>query len=334
MLSHLREVCSEDRTKDHALAEMLKDISLSHREVERLTGVDRRRLKTAEPQPRHDLRDVAEEDKDFIRAWIISKCPPLNNKNKFASQSLGGGRREYHQIHLKFTSKKKLLEEFRLEHPFFRSIAQTTFNQLFPWFVREGKPEQCVCHYHLSLRVLLDEYRRLAPKFHYNFAAGRAKEPHAIDCNGCRQHPFASMVGELTTRASLSSHEAISRLVCRGACEPATANRICCRVLDRGEAPCGQCGWSIKVPRCPAEWADSGSYEWQQVGAIMIETAKGNEKYDHVLQLTTGTAKQFMTLLEKTFETVLPHHFIWIWQEFAWSEIPRQMPENHMDHVA
>ena len=33
------------------------------------------------PGRRHDLRDVAEEDKDFIRAWIISKCPPLNNKS-------------------------------------------------------------------------------------------------------------------------------------------------------------------------------------------------------------------------------------------------------------
>ena len=33
LVSHLREVCSEDRTKDHALAEMLKDISLSHREL-------------------------------------------------------------------------------------------------------------------------------------------------------------------------------------------------------------------------------------------------------------------------------------------------------------
>ena len=266
--------CATDSVLRDQLAHVLCDLDLPDSVIGPAIGLDRRRLARArvqiEPSRRVGERYWTSVEEQFVSDWIVAQCTPLNNQSKTASIRVGG-ERIYSQVYQDFIGKKELYNQFQFEYPDFRSMSQTKFNNLVPWFVRSGVAEECVCHLHFALSTLLDEYRRLAPTFHRDFADTGIVNASHIECQKCLTHPLATAVhGDpiKTVRPVMSLSSVIQHTVCAGACSPESPQRLCCGLLEDRESRCGKCGWESLVPRCPAEWASTIQYQWRQVDKV------------------------------------------------------------------
>jgi hypothetical protein len=212
------------------------------------------------------------------------------------------------------------------QHPRFHNLSRSKLTSCYPWNSCKGKPENCVCHIHYGLAIGLAEYHYNTPRFHRAYASNFAPigpvRP-TITCATCKDHPFngpKTFAGNERRRLLQGTRQAMTVLLCAHATTPGPqANVGCCR------GDCAKCGWDRLVPRCEAEWSDTGTFTWREV--VYEELANGQKRY--AVKRVTGIPRQQMERLRLAITKFPMHEFLTRWQSWAHDEIPRQMPENH-----
>jgi hypothetical protein len=338
ILSQLALDAQSDPVLKDSLSRSLAQADVSKRSIARTLNLSRYALSKPPDKPpkspwRKGDRYYTQEEDTYVRDWIHLRLVPLNDLSDKATRQGPTGREE-HQKFQDFLGSTQMHRDFHREHELHSRLSRVSrpkIRELYPWYWCKGKHENCVCHIHYGLCILLADYHYNSPRFHRHYASQFSKgapSRQTISCVTCKDHPFNGpkrFGSDNERRRTLHRpSEAMRVLLCPDATTPGPkASVACCR------NECPKCGWK-RVAKCPAEWSDSGEFEWRAL--VYQETAKGKKEY--TVRRMSGTPREQMEALESAILAFPIHEFLSRWQAWAFQEIPRQMPEDHYMTVA
>jgi hypothetical protein len=319
-VAHLASDAQTDPALKKSLSRSFAKVAgVSKRALAGTFQLTRYSLQTPSSEPpiegrRNGDRYYTEEEDVYVSEWIERRLVCLNDMAHKARRK-GPMGDEFLQKLQDFIGPVQMTRDFRhdhKDHPRFCKMQRKKLTSLYPWNSVKGTKESCVCHIHYGAALLLADYHRNSPAMHRNYAAifsgQRGPRCGTITCVVCKDHPFngpTDSTGYDRVRTLQHPSGALRAVLCPNANAPGpNASVPCCQ----GE--CSKCGWAHKVPRCPAEWSETGTVQWREV---VYEQLEGKRSHYTVNQVS-GTPRQHMERLQKVMAVLAIHDFIARWQ--------------------